>query len=81
MKLYDPQYRNIYLVSAILIACFAFMIVSTAGVMGDISGKTSADLALEQAQKDCDKKDGTLVQLTKNNPLNTACVVDTDKKQ
>lgn len=79
MQLYNKQYRNIYLVSAILIACFVFMIVSTAGVMGNISGKTSADLAIEQAKKDCNKKDGTLVQLSKNNPLNTACVVNTGK--
>jgi hypothetical protein len=80
MKLYDKQYKNIYLVSAILIACFVFMIISTAGVMGNISGKTSADLAIEQAKKDCDKENGTLVQLSKNNPLNTACIVDTEKK-
>ena len=81
MRLYDPQYKNIYLVSAILVACFAFMAVSTFDVMGDISGKTSADIAIEQAKKDCDKQKGTLVQVSKNNPLNTACIVDTDKKR
>jgi hypothetical protein len=79
MKFYDKQYKNIYLVTAILIACFVFMIISTAGVMGNISGKTSADIALKQAKKDCDKKEGELVQLSKNNPLNTACIVDTEK--
>ena len=79
MKLYDPQYRNMYLVGAILIACFVFMFISTAAVMDNIGGgKTSADIALEQAQKDCDKKKGELVQLSKNNPLNTACIVKTE---
>lgn len=81
MKLYDPQYRNIYVVGAILVACFAFMFISTAAVLKDIGGgKTSADVAIEQAQKDCDKQKGELVQLSKNNPLNTACIVDPDKQ-
>ena len=80
MTLYDPRYKNIYLVSAIIIACFVFMFISTAAVMGNIGGKTSADIALKQAKKDCDKKNGDLVQLSKNNPLNTACIVDPDKE-
>lgn len=74
MQLYDSQYRNIYLVSGIIIACFIFMIVSTFGVMDNIGGKTSADIALEQAQKECEQKDGKLIQLSANNPLNTACI-------
>lgn len=78
--IFEKKYYNIYLVSAIIVACFVFMIFSTAAVMGDIGGgKTSADIAMQQAQKDCAKKDGTLVQLSKNNPLNTACIVDPDK--
>jgi hypothetical protein len=80
MKWIDKRYYNIYLVGAIITACFVFMFASTAAVMSDIGGKTSNDLALEKAQKDCDKKNGTLVQLTKNNPLNTACIVDTGKE-
>lgn len=79
--IFDKKYYNIYLVSAIIIACFAFMIFSTAAVMDDIGGgKTSADIAIQQAKKDCDKKKGELVQLSKNNPLNTACIVNTGVK-
>jgi hypothetical protein len=79
MKLYNPQYRNMYLVGAIIVACFVFMFISTAAVLKDIGGgKTSADIAIEQAQKDCAKKKGELVQLSKNNPLNTACIVKTE---
>ncbi len=78
MTLYDKKYNNIYLVSAIIVACFAFMFISTAAVLGDIGGKTSADMAIEQAIRDCAKQKGELVQLSKNNPLNTACIVDKD---
>ena len=78
--IFDKKYYNIYLVSGIIIACFAFMIFSTITVLDNIGGgKTSADIAIQKAQKDCDKKDGELVQLSENNPLNTACIVDTGK--
>ena len=49
----DKRYKNIYLVGAIITACFAFMIISTAFVMKDISGKTSADLALDRQIDQC----------------------------
>ncbi len=80
MKLHiDKKYYSIYLVSAIIVACFVFMFVSTAVVLKDIGGgKTSADLAMKQAKKNCDKKNGELIQLNKNNPLNTACIVKAD---
>ena len=81
MQFYDKQYKNIYLVSAIIAACFVFMIFSTVIVLDKIGGgKTSADIAIEQARKDCAKQKGELVQLTKNNPLNTACIVGPDGK-
>jgi len=80
MKLYDPQYRNMYLVGGIIVACFVFMFISTAAVLDTIGGgKTSADIAIEKAKRDCDRKSGELVQLSANNPLNTACIVDTGK--
>ena len=82
MKLYDPQYRNIYLVGTILIACFVFMFISTAAVLNDIGGgKTSADIAIKNAEKDCDRKNGELVQLSENNPLYTACIIEPDKQR
>lgn len=78
----DRKYYNIYLVSAIITACFAFMIVSTIAVVKDIGGgKTSADLAVIEAQKDCDKKGGELVQLSASNPLYTKCLVTPAQKK
>ncbi len=73
--LLDRKYYSIYLVSGIIAACFVFMVVSTVAVLKNIGGgKTSADLALKEARKKCDRQNGELVQLNKNNPLNTVCV-------
>ena len=78
----DKRKYTIYLASAIIAALLIFMIVSSFSVMGNIGGgKTSADLAIKQAKKDCDKQKGELIQLNKNNPLNTACIVDPDKQK
>lgn len=79
--LLDKKYYSIYLVTAIIAACFIFMIVSTIAVLGNIGGgKTSADLALKSAQKACEKQKGELVQLSDKNPLYTRCVVSSDDK-
>lgn len=76
MKWLDKRYYSIYLVGAIISACFIFMLVSTVAVFEKVGrGKTSLDLALEDAQKKCDTKNGKLIQVTKNNPLNTACIL------
>lgn len=76
MQWLDKRYYSIYLVSAIIAGCFIFMGVSTFAVFESVgSGKTSADLALEKAQKACTTNKGELVQIYKNNPLDTKCVV------
>lgn len=72
----NKKYYSIYLVASIITACFLFMVISTVSVLNTIGGKTSADLAREQAKQNCLKKQGELVQLTKENPLNTVCVVE-----
>lgn len=75
MKGLDKRYYSIYLVIGIISACFIFMLLSTVAVFEKVgNGKTSLDIALENAQKKCDTKNGKLVQITKNNPLNTACI-------
>lgn len=77
MKWLDKRYYSVYLVLAIIGACFIFMFVSTVAVFEKVGkGKTSLDLALEDAKKKCDTKNGELVQVNKNNPLNTACIVN-----
>lgn len=50
---FDKKKRNIYLVAAIITACFIFMIISTAWVMSDISGQTSRDLAIDRYIDKC----------------------------
>lgn len=75
--LLDKKYTNTYFVTAVIAAFLIFMVVSAMVVMENIGGgKTSADVALDQAKKKCDKRNGELIQLNKNNPLNTACVVN-----
>ncbi len=78
MKLHlDKRYYSIYLVGAIIAACFIFMIGSSVAVMKTIGGgKTSADLALRAAEKECGRRGGELVQQNPNNPLYTQCIVD-----
>lgn len=77
MKLIDQKYYSVYLVLAIIMACLIFMLSSTAVIMKNIGGgKTSMDLALEKAQKSCSKENGKLVKLNRNDPLNTACIVE-----
>jgi hypothetical protein len=49
----DKKLFTIYLVSAIIIAAFLFMILSTLFVMEDISGQTSADLAIDRQVDQC----------------------------
>jgi hypothetical protein len=51
--IFKKEYRNIYLVSAILIAAFIFMAVSTWKVFGEVNGQTSADLAVDRAVDKC----------------------------
>lgn len=51
--LFKKEYRNIYLVAAILIAAFAFMAISTWNVFNTISGETSADLAIDRQVDKC----------------------------
>lgn len=81
MKWLDKRYYSIYLVSAIIAGCFIFMGVSTFAVFESVgSGKTSADLALEQAKKACVNKKGELLQVNKNNPLDTKCMIGSTEK-
>lgn len=49
----DKRYKSIYLVGAIIAACFAFMLISTAFIMNDINGKTSAELAIDREIDAC----------------------------
>jgi hypothetical protein len=78
--LLNKKYYSIYLVGAIISACFLFMFFSTVAVLKNIGGgKTSADMALEKAKQNCDRKKGELVRISKQNPLNTVCVVEGDK--
>jgi hypothetical protein len=49
----DKKYLNIYVVSAIIIILFLYMIISTLFVMEDISGQTSADLAIDRQVDEC----------------------------
>ena len=51
--LFKKEYRNIYLVAAILIAAFAFMGISTWDIFNRISGETSADLAIDRQVDKC----------------------------
>lgn len=74
--LLNRRYYSIYLVGSIIFACFLFMFISTVSVLNTIGGKTSADLALEKAKQTCLKKQGELVQVNKDNPLNTVCIVN-----
>lgn len=55
---FNKQYMNIYLVSAFMIAAFAFMIISTLQVFNEVSGQTSADLAVDRAVDQCWEKHG-----------------------
>lgn len=76
MKLIDKKYYSVYLVLAIILACFIFMLGSTAVIMKNVGGgKTSMDLALEKAKKTCSRENGKLVKLNRNDPLDTACIV------
>lgn len=81
MKGLDKRYYSIYLVAAIITGCLIFMGVSTFAVFESVgTGKTSADLAVEQAQKACLSKKGELLQTNKNNPLDTKCIVGSTGK-
>lgn len=81
MKWLDKRYYSIYLVSAIIAGCFIFMGVSTFAVFESVGkGKTSADLALENAKKACATSKGELLQVNKNNPLETKCIVGSTVK-
>jgi len=51
--LFKKEYRNIYLVGAILIAAFAFMAISTWDIFNRVSGETSADLAIDRQVDKC----------------------------
>lgn len=76
MKGLDKRYYSIYLVAAIITGCLVFMSVSSFAIFESVGkGKTSADLALEKAQKTCTTQKGELLQINKNNPLDTKCIV------
>ena len=53
MVIFKKEYRNIYLVAAILIAAFAFMAISTWDIFNKVSGETSADLAVDRQVDKC----------------------------
>jgi len=56
--IFKKEYMNIYLVTAILVAAFAFMIISTWDIVGDVNEQTSADLAIDRQVDACwDEKD------------------------
>lgn len=81
MKRLDKRYYSIYLVAAIISGYIIFMIIGTVTVFKSVgSGKTSSDLALEKAKKTCSSKNGELVQMNKNNPLNTKCILNSTKE-
>jgi len=52
MKL-NKDYKNIYLVAGIIVAAFAFMAISTWGVLGEVNNETSQDIAIDQAVDKC----------------------------
>jgi len=79
MKFLEKKYYSIYLVSAIIAAGLIFMGVSTAIVMKEINGGTSMDIALQKAKKECNRKNGALVELNGNDPLNTKCIIGDGK--
>jgi hypothetical protein len=49
----NRKYLNIYVVSAIIIILFLYMIITTFFVMEDISGQTSVDLAIDRQVDEC----------------------------
>ena len=51
--LFKKEYKNIYLVTAILVAAFAFMAISTWDIFNKVSGETSADLAIDRQVDKC----------------------------
>lgn len=51
--IFKKEYRNIYLVTAIMVAAFAFMILSTWNIFGKVSGETSVDIAIDKAVDQC----------------------------
>jgi len=51
--LFKKEYMNIYLVTAILVAAFAFMAISTWNIVGNVNNQTSADLAIDQDVDKC----------------------------
>lgn len=51
--LFKKEYMNIYLVTAIMVAAFAFMVISTWQIFGEVSGQTSADLAIDKQVDEC----------------------------
>jgi hypothetical protein len=51
--IFKKEYRNIYLVAAIIVAAFAFMAISTWDVFTSISGQTSVDLAIDRQVDKC----------------------------
>ncbi|WP_345969717.1 MULTISPECIES: hypothetical protein [Sulfurimonas] len=53
MKLFKKEYMNIYFVTAVLVAAFAFMAISTWDIVGDVNEQTSADLAIDRQVDAC----------------------------
>ncbi|MBD3801528.1 MAG: hypothetical protein IE886_08860 [Campylobacterales bacterium] len=53
MKLFKKEYMNIYVVTAALVAAFAFMAISTWDIIGEVNEQTSADLAIDRQVDAC----------------------------
>lgn len=52
----NKKYYSIYLVAAIIIAALIFMAVSTWQIFDEVSGQTSADLAIDRQVDACYEK-------------------------
>ncbi len=50
------EYMNIYLVTAIIVAAFVFMLVSTWKIVGDVSTQSSMDMAIDRQVDACWEK-------------------------
>ena len=51
--IFKKEYKNIYLVTAIMVAAFVFMAISTWDVAGSVNNQTSVDLAIDRAVDKC----------------------------
>lgn len=54
--IFNKKNYNIYLVTAIMVAAFAFMAVSTWQVFNEVNNETSVDLAIDRQVDQCYEK-------------------------